>query len=197
MEKVKLKVLGISYSQAQSGSYALVLGEEAGERRIPIIIGGYEAQSIAIQLEKLTPPRPLTHDLFVQFAQAYGLSIREVFIYRLESGIFYCRVATAAADTAAVIELDARTSDAVALALRFKCPIYTTSDILDKAGILLPGAPAAAEPASAPVAAPPQSPLRGLSGDDLRARLQTAVQSEDYEQALLINEEISRRKKGE
>ena len=135
MGKIKLNVLGISYSQTQSGAYALVLAEEEGSRRIPIIVGGFEAQAIAIELEGLQPPRPLTHDLFKNFAGSYGIQLIEVNIHKLEEGVFFANVLFDNGDRQMV--LDARTSDAIALALRFKCPIYTTDEIVDKAGIIL------------------------------------------------------------
>src|SRR4030042_1463234 len=135
MNKIKLNVLGISYSQTQSGAYALVLTEENGDRRIPIIVGGFEAQSIAIQLEGLKPPRPLTHDLFLNFAVSFKIDILEVNIYKLEEGVFYSKLLCD--DGKNKITVDARTSDAIALALRFKCPIYTTEEILKQAGIIL------------------------------------------------------------
>ena len=130
---IKLNVLGISYSQTQSGAYALILTEENGDRRIPIIVGGFEAQSIAIELEGLKPPRPLTHDLFLNFAKTFSITIREVVIYKLEEGVFYSQLLCD--DGVEKINLDARTSDAIALALRFKCPIYTTEEIISKSGI--------------------------------------------------------------
>src|SRR5210317_523311 len=133
--RVKLKILGLTYSQAQTGSYALVLAEELGERRIPIIIGAFEAQSIALHLEELQPPRPLTHDLFRSFAAAYSIELKEVFINKLEEGIFYSELVFFNGDD--IVKIDSRTSDAVALALRFKCPIYTSPEILDKAGIIM------------------------------------------------------------
>src|SRR6056297_739978 len=135
MGKVKLNVLGISYSQTQSGAYALVLSEEEGARRIPIIVGGFEAQAIAIELEGLSPPRPLTHDLFKKFSDSFGIRLLEVNIHKLEEGVFFANVLFDNGDRQ--MTLDARTSDAIALALRFKCPIYTTEEILEKAGIVL------------------------------------------------------------
>ena len=135
MHKIKLNVLGLSISQTQTGAYALVLSEDNGERRIPIIIGPVEAQSIAIQLEGLHPPRPLTHDLFKNIANAFGIELVEVFIYKLEEGIFYSELICDQAGTR--ISVDSRTSDAVALALRFMCPIYTSEEILNKAGIVI------------------------------------------------------------
>jgi bifunctional DNase/RNase len=133
MKKIKLKVLGISYSQTQSGAYALVLIEENGERRIPIIIGGFEAQAIVIKLENLDPPRPLTHDLFKSFADEFNINVVEVFIYKLEEGVFFSQLICDNGEKE--YSIDSRTSDAVAIALRFNCPIYITEEILDKAGI--------------------------------------------------------------
>ena len=134
MSKVKLKVLGLSCSQTQSGAYALILSEENGNRRIPIVIGGFEAQAIAIGLERLHPPRPLTHDLFINFAKTFGITITEVNIYHLEEGIFYSELVCMT--NGSYMKIDARTSDAVALAIRCNCPIYTTEQIIEKAGIV-------------------------------------------------------------
>ena len=120
MKKVKLDIIGLSYSQTQAGAYALVLGEVKGKRRLPIIIGGFEAQAIAIQLEKMTPSRPLTHDLFKNFADTFGIKLKEVIIYNLVEGIFYAKL-ICTADEEKEIEIDARTSDAIALAVRFDC----------------------------------------------------------------------------
>jgi bifunctional DNase/RNase len=145
MKRVKLKVMGISYSQTQSGAYALILIEENGERRIPIIIGGFEAQAIVIKLENLDPPRPLTHDLFRQFAHEFNISVFEVMIYKLEEGVFFSKLVCNNGEKECTI--DSRTSDAVALALRFGCPIFITEEILEKAGITIN--PADAEIATA------------------------------------------------
>ena len=137
MKKIKLDIVGLSYSQTQSGAYALVLGEISGRRRLPIIIGGFEAQAIAIEIEKMTPSRPLTHDLFKSFAQAYNVNIQEVVIYNLVDGIFYAKLLCN--DGKKTVEIDARTSDAIALAVRFECPIYTYEFILASAGIVIEG----------------------------------------------------------
>ncbi len=133
--KVKLEIIGISYSQTQTGAYALILGETSGKRRLPIIIGGFEAQAIAIELEKMKPTRPLTHDLFKSFADTFNIAIQEVIIYKFVEGIFFGKLICH--DGANIIEIDARTSDAVALAVRFKCPIFTFESILSTAGILI------------------------------------------------------------
>ena len=206
MGKIKLNVLGISYSQTQSGAYALVLSEEDGNRRIPIIVGGFEAQAIAIELEGLAPPRPLTHDLFKDFAQSYGIRILEVNIHKLEDGVFFASILCDNGD--AKITLDARTSDAIALALRFKCPIYTTDEIVEKAGIVLDfekGSDLESPPLTddEKVEAPREkvkkrSILPDLSEstmDELRAMLADAVSKEDYEGASEIRDEINRRSK--
>jgi bifunctional DNase/RNase len=123
MKKIKLDIVGLSYSQTQSGAYALVLGEVNGRRRLPIIIGSFEAQAIAIEIEKMTPSRPLTHDLFKNFAQAFDITIQEIIIYNLVDGIFYSKLLCS--DGKKSIEIDARTSDAIAMAVRFDCAIYT------------------------------------------------------------------------
>lgn len=203
MSKIKLNVLGISYSQTQSGAYALVLAEEEGERRIPIIIGGFEAQAIAIQLEGLKPPRPLTHDLFLSFATAFGISIQEINIYKLEEGVFYSKLICQ--DGEKQMTVDARTSDAIALALRFKCSIYTTEDILSKSGIVIDIEPEPKDKPSAsskfftdPSPAEPKRPaeeLHDFSISELKEMLQEAVKNENYEKASDIRDEINRRNK--
>ena len=135
MEKIKLEIAGLSYSQTQSGAYALVLSESKGKRRLPIIIGGFEAQAIAIELEKMTPSRPLTHDLFKNFAEEFKINIVEVIIYNLVEGIFFAKLICD--QNGKEIEIDSRTSDAIALAVRFECNIYTYEFVLSSAGIIL------------------------------------------------------------
>jgi bifunctional DNase/RNase len=201
MSKIKLNVLGISYSQTQTGAYALVLTEEQGERRIPIIIGGFEAQAIAIQLEGLKPPRPLTHDLFLNFSMSFGISIKEVNIYRLEEGVFYSKLICHNAGKE--IAIDARTSDAIALALRFKCPIYTTEDILQKSGIVIDIQERAEgsksvkkEPTHIETkksTAPGKNKYKDLDLKSLKELLDEAVKNEEYEKASLIQDEINKR----
>lgn len=206
MGKVKLNVLGISYSQTQSGAYALVLSEEEGSRRIPIIVGGFEAQAIAIELEGLNPPRPLTHDLFKNFSVSFGIRLIEVNISKLEEGVFFANVLFDNGDSQ--ISLDARTSDAIALALRFKCPIYTTEEIVDKAGIVLDFDQSQEEGPSSNLAGkkeqPPEetfkpssrsSDLEKKSLEELKLMLEKAVTDEDYEKASEIRDEIRRRQK--
>ncbi len=194
MGKVKLKVLGLSYSQTQSGAYALVLAEENGERRIPIIIGGFEAQAIAIELEALKPPRPLTHDLFVNFATAFKIDLVEVNIHRLEEGIFYSELICD--NGGSRIKIDARTSDAVALAIRFGNPIYTSDEIMDKAGIILPvednirTEKAVEESFDAEIK---DDSLEKLTAEELKGLLSRAVSNEDYEEASRIRDELNKR----
>jgi bifunctional DNase/RNase len=196
MQKIRLNILGLSVSQTQSGAYALVLSEENGERRIPIIIGPVEAQAIAIQLEGLKPPRPLTHDLIKNIAHAFEIALLEVTIYKLEEGIFYSELLCEM--DGKEIRVDSRTSDAVALALRFKCPIYTTEDILTKAGIVLE-----ADDKDSPETTTfkPKTESTGSSAfsnytmQELEEMLNDAIQNEDYEKASFIRDEMNNRKK--
>jgi len=190
MNKVSLNVLGISYSQTQSGAFVLVLGEENGNRRIPIIIGGFEAQAIAVQLQDTKLPRPLTHDLFYNFALEYGISVESVYIFRLEEGIFYSKLICT--NGGKRVELDARTSDAIALALRFQCPIYAAKDILDRAGIVFTN-----EPQPPPLfreTAKKKTDLQHMDISELEIMLNEAVMNENYEQASKIRDEIKRKK---
>ncbi|NJK85786.1 MAG: bifunctional nuclease family protein [Bacteroidales bacterium] len=198
MSKIRLNVLGISYSQTQTGAYALVLAEEEGKRRIPIIVGGFEAQAIAIQLEGLKPPRPLTHDLFLNFANTFSIDLIEVTIYKLEEGVFFSKLTCD--NGKQIIEIDARTSDAIALALRFKCPIFTTEDIIQRAGIILDFEKETAtkqEPASSPRDIRVESyheELKNIRTSDLKNMLDEAIRNENYERASVIRDEINRRK---
>lgn len=201
MNKIRLNVLGISYSQTQSGAYALVLSEENGQRRVPIIVGGFEAQAIAIQLEGLKPPRPLTHDLFVNFSQAFKISLVEVNIYKLEEGVFFSKLICDNGQTR--ISIDARTSDAIALALRFKCPIYTSEDILTRAGIVIDfDSEAKGKKADADDFKMEPEPsiveneeLKDIDIDALKELLEEAISKENYERASIIRDEINRRNK--
>ena len=186
-------MLGISYSQTQSGAYALVLGEENGNRRIPIIIGGFEAQAIAIQLEGLKPPRPLTHDLFHSFAMEYGIYVDSVYIFRLEEGVFYSKLICS--NGGKCVELDVRASDAIALALRFQCPIYTTSEILERAGIVFTNEPQSQGGQPSPVrgTAGKKTDLQHVAIAELENLLNEAIMNENYERASEIRDEIKRR----
>lgn len=191
MKKIRLKVVGLSYSETHSGAYALVLQEEEGRKRIPIIIGSFEAQAIAIQLEKLKPPRPLTHDLFVTFASFLKVDLIEVNIYKLEEGLFYSNLILQKDDKQFV--LDSRTSDAIALALRFECPIYTTEEIIDKAGILLSFEE---EKEYNDEERPDRNSIYSkYTIEELEELLQKAIENEDYEKASSIRDELAQRKK--
>lgn len=194
--RIKLRVQGITNSQIQSGAYALILAEEEGLRRIPIIVGTPEAQSIAIALEGLNPPRPLTHDLFATFAQAFGIQLKEVFIYRFEEGIFYSELLFA--DGIRNIKIDSRTSDAIAIALRVKCDIYTTEEIVREAGIVLDEVVDDEKNFSDDfVNVDTDEEIDKLIVDmnesELEIRLKQCIEHEDYELAKLIKDELHRR----
>ncbi|MCB0820849.1 MAG: bifunctional nuclease family protein [Bacteroidetes bacterium] len=199
MKKIKLEISGLSYSQTQSGAYALVLSEAGGKRRLPIIIGGFEAQAIAIELEKMAPTRPLTHDLFKSFAEAFFISVKEVVIYNLVEGIFHAKL-MCQQDGANDVEVDARTSDAIALAVRFNCPIYTYEFILSSAGIMIdednPGEAEkiVQEEAETEAAADPGNELSRMSKDELKQLLKSAIEDEAYEKAGRIRDELEKRK---
>jgi len=195
MKRVALKVMGISYSQTQSGAYALILSEENGERRIPIIIGGFEAQAIVIKLENLEPPRPLTHDLFKKFADEFNISVVEVMIYKLEEGVFYSQLVCTNGEKE--LEIDSRTSDAVAIAIRFGCPIFIMEEILDKAGITISQSDQelSASDETDTILESANSTFDSYSEDELYKMIDEAVKTEDYEKAAAIRDEIEKRKK--
>jgi bifunctional DNase/RNase len=197
MKKIKLDIVGLSYSQTQSGAYALVLGEVGGRRRLPIIIGSFEAQAIAIEIEKMTPSRPLTHDLFKSFADAYNIMVQEVIIYNLVDGIFYSKLICS--DGKKTMEIDARTSDAIAVAVRFDCPIYTYEFILSSAGIVIEGNDFVyleniTETTEEINPATSASGFNSLSTEELKTKLQEALTEESYEKAAKIRDELNRRK---
>lgn len=199
MDKIKLEIIGLSYSQTQSGAYALVLGEVNGRRRLPIIIGGFEAQAIAIEIEKMTPSRPLTHDLFKSFADTFDITIDEVLIYNLVDGIFFAKLICN--DDGRIVEIDARTSDAIAIAVRFNCPIYTYEFILSSAGIIIEGNDFAflenMDSDSKDIGSKEKdSPISysTFSDEELKEKLHQALDDEAYEKAAKIRDEISRRK---
>lgn len=206
MSLVRLNIKGISYSQTQNGAYALILSEVEGERKLPIVIGAFEAQSIAIALEKeIKPPRPLTHDLFKNFADRFEIVVKQVIIHKLVDGVFYSSLICERDKIEEII--DARTSDAIALALRFQAPIFTYKNILDKAGIFLKGDEKKEEEEEqerediiveelfsnqAKKKADPTD-YKKLSLSELNNMLDQAVKSEDYEKAARIRDEISKR----
>ena len=201
--RIKLRVQGLTNSQIQSGAYALILAEEEGVRRIPIIVGTSEAQSIAIALERITPPRPLTHDLFATFAQAFGIRLREVFIYKFEDGVFYSELLFE--DGANEVCLDSRTSDAIAIALRVKCDIYTTPEIVKECGVVLEDAAMDEkdrddddfildlEPEDIKDEVRLKKWLSLLDAEELSDRLDEAIADENYEYAKMYKDEIRRR----
>ncbi len=194
MKKIKLDIVGLSYSQTQSGAYALVLGEAKGKRRLPIIIGGFEAQAIAIQLEKMTPSRPLTHDLFKNFADTFAIKLKEVIIYNLVEGIFYAKLICD--NDGKETEIDARTSDAIALAVRFDCPVYTYEFILSSAGIILEEQPEKEKvKAEAKAEVKDTGDYTSRSTEELKELLKKALDEEHYERASKIRDELNKRKK--
>jgi bifunctional DNase/RNase len=203
MSLVKLNIKGISYSQTQNGAYALILNEVDGERKLPIVIGAFEAQSIAIALEKeIKPPRPLTHDLFKNFADRFDIVVKQVIIHKLVDGVFFSSIICERDRIEEII--DARTSDAIALALRFNAPIFTYKNILDKAGIYLKINPEQGEEGphddilSSPETFGAETTVSGegysqYNLQELHEQLESAVQNEDYEKAAKIRDEISKR----
>ncbi len=208
MSLVRLNIKGISYSQTQNGAYALILNEVDGERKLPIVIGAFEAQSIAIALEKeIKPPRPLTHDLFKNFSERFDIIVKQVIIHKLVDGVFYSSIICERDKIEEII--DARTSDAIALALRFNAPIFTYKTILDKAGIYLKVNPKEEDEqedkesiivdeivsAESSESKSPAENYSKLSLQELYNSLDSAVNNEDYEKAAKIRDEISRREK--
>lgn len=203
-------MLGISYSQIQSGAYALILAQENGPYRIPVVIGAAEAQSIAMRMESITPPRPMTHDLFVSFAHAFGVRLKEVFIYRFEDGIFSSELTFASDDR--VIRIDSRTSDAIAIAMRTGSPIYTTPEILKETGFLMDthtddtdredeeaadGAPVYTDDSDRPVETDSDSPysrLENFTIEELERTLNRLIDKEQYEEAARVNEILKRKR---
>jgi uncharacterized protein len=204
VEKIKLEILGLSSSQSQSGSFALVLGEAHGKRRLPIIIGMFEAQAIAIEIEKIIPNRPMTHDLFKSFAQSFDFEVEEIVISDLKEGVFFAKIVCH--NGSKQIEVDARPSDAIAIGLRFNVPIYTYENVMSEAGIVLSEEPEEEEeksPRSSSSSSKRESSkksskpfteqLKDLSNDKLSKMLEEALQQEDYEKAAKIRDEMNRR----
>jgi bifunctional DNase/RNase len=197
MDKIELKIIGLSYSQTQSGAYALVLSEKKGIRRLPIIIGGFEAQSIAIELENMKPSRPLTHDLFKSFAESFQVSIKEVIIYNLVEGVFYSKLVCD--KNGEEVEIDARTSDAIAIGIRCECPVYTFEHILSSAGIQLEeeieetSELKADDEVEVETVEADSNELSVMSVEDLNALMQEAINQEDYERASEIRDELNKR----
>lgn len=195
MRKIELEIVALSHSITQTHSYAVVLGEVNGLRRLPIVIGGFEAQAIAVALEKMQPSRPLTHDLMKNFMSAFLVDLQEIVISDLQEGIFYSKlICVSEHDT---VEIDSRTSDALALAVRFGCPIYTYEHILDSAGILMEDTGKKKKSSGEAVSEPPtgKEDLKSLSVEELTTLLNDVLEQEDYIRAISIRDEINSRKK--
>lgn len=195
MQKIKLVISGLSYSQTQSGAYALMLTEVGGKRKLPIVIGGFEAQAIAVELEKMKPNRPLTHDLFKSFAIAYEVEVREIVIYNFDEGIFYAKIICVKDDV--ITEIDSRTSDAIAIGVRFDCPIYTFDKILQDAGTLIDDEfdqedLTDLEDEDEEFGASEES-LAEATKEELEGLLNEALDNEDYESASKIRDELQKR----
>lgn len=198
MKKIELEIVALSHSITQTHSYAVVLGEVNGLRRLPIVIGGFEAQAIAVALEKMQPSRPLTHDLMKNFMNAFAIELHEIIICDLQEGIFYSKlVCSSDNDT---VEIDSRTSDALALAVRSGCPIYTYENILDSAGILMEETSSkkkkSKEMVTEGVAEPTgNEDLKSMTLEELNTLLNQVLENEDYIRAIAIRDEINSRKK--
>ena len=195
-EKIKLEISGLSYSQTQTGAYALVLSEAKGNRSLPIIIGSFEAQAIAIELEDMKPSRPLTHDVFKNFAAAFGIMLQEVVIYNLQEGVFYAKL-ICSGPNGEKTEIDARTSDAIALAVRFKCPVYTLEFILKNAGVIIDEDSeirTQENDEQVDETEVSKNPLSSKTVDQLEEMLRDALENEDYELASRLRDELTARK---
>lgn len=193
-KKVALNIVGLSYSQTQTGAYALILGDDAGKRRLPIIIGNFEAQAIAIELEKMKPSRPLTHDVFFTVADRFDVKLKEVIIYNLVEGVFYAKLILD--NGVKEEEIDARSSDAIALAVRFKCPIYAYEFIMSQAGISIEEEEAVSQTDVTSAGSEPKQQKEGLNAlsiSELETKLDKAIEEEDYELASKLRDEIDRR----
>lgn len=200
-DRVRLNILGISYNQLRSDAFALILAQEGGPYRIPVVIGRAEAQSISLPMEHVTPPRPLVHDLFISFAQAFGVRLKEVFIYKFEDGIFSSELTFTDGDR--TIVLDSRTSDAVAIAIRCGAPIWTTHAILEQTGFIIENDPTVSDsadgdsndrPTPAPEPELEQPNPANLAIEELEKMLARLIENEDYEEAARISEILKNKK---
>jgi bifunctional DNase/RNase len=198
MKKIELEIVALSHSITQTHSYAVVLGEVNGLRRLPIVIGGFEAQAIAVALERMQPSRPLTHDLMKNFMMAFNVELHEIVINDLQEGIFYSKLLCSTDND--TVEIDSRTSDALALAVRFGCPIYTYENILESAGILMEDEEkkkeeVAVSSSSVSTTGEDKEDLKALSIEELQTLLNDVLEQEDYIRAIAIRDELSNRKK--
>ena len=198
MKRIELDIVALSHSVTQSHNYAVVLGERRGQRRLPIVIGSFEAQAIAVAMERMIPNRPLTHDLFKNTLDTFSVELREVVINNLLDGIFYARLVCI--KNGEVFEIDSRTSDAIAMAVRFDCPIYTYDFILEAAGVVLEdqeesdgGGGGQRKRKAAPKQEIDPTALETYSAEALQNRLQEVLEAEDYETAAKIRDELKRR----
>ena len=193
MDKIKLEILDLSPSQLQAGSFTLILTEANGDRRLPIIIGMFEAQAIAIEMEKITPTRPLTHDLFKSFSKSFDFSVEEIQISDISEGVFYSKIICT--DGIRQKNIDARPSDAIAIALRFNASIYTTENVLNEAGISVDDIGEKEKPKPAPknIKVKSSSDLMSMTAEDLHTMLNEAIRNEEYEKAAKIRDEIDKR----
>ena len=195
MKKIELDIVALSHSVTQSHNYAVVLGEMTGKRRLPIVIGGFEAQAIAVAMEKMTPNRPLTHDLFKNTLESFEVELKEIVINNLLDGIFYAKLVCE--KSGEVFEIDSRTSDAIAMAVRFDCPIYTFEFILEAAGVVLEESEERKIKTSSKKKAKTSSSFEDMSIGALNKILKEMLAEEDYEKAAKIRDEINRRKRKE
>jgi uncharacterized protein len=196
MKKIELEIVALSHSITQTHSYAVVLGEVNGLRRLPIVIGGFEAQAIAVALERMQPSRPLTHDLMKNFMMAFNVDLHEIIINDLQEGIFYSKLLCSSEND--TVEIDSRTSDALALAVRFGCPIYTYDNILEQAGILMEDDGKKKKSSSSPqtdLGGGGRDDLKALSMPELNTLLSEVLEQEDYIRAIAIRDEIKSREK--
>lgn len=190
-DRVRLKVLGISYSQIQTGAYALILAQVDGPYRIPVVIGAAEAQSIALRMESVTPPRPMTHDLFVSFAHAFGVKLKEVFIYRFEDGVFSSELTFTDGDR--TVKIDSRTSDAIAIAMRTGSPIYTTREILDETAFVME-MDTEDDDSDEEETAPQEPRLENYAIEELERTLERLISEEEYEEAAKVSEILKQKR---
>ena len=196
MDKIKLEILGLSSSHSQAGSFALVLGEVNGTRRLPIIIGTFEAQAIAIEIEKISPNRPMTHDLFKSFSHHFKIKVKEIIISDLKEGVFFAKIVCE--HLGQIVEIDSRPSDAIAIGIRFKADIYTKESVLEDAGITLSDEfedelESPQKPESKPQKPSKKKETKDFSTEKLNKMLDDALAKEDYEGAAKIRDELNKR----